>query len=112
MELWYALAAGAIAAVSLALVVLMVIGFVKGLREPYKPEEFGSGGSAYPDNRIQHVDCFGTWDGYSVPGDKEGEWKYFDSFGICQGISRNMTDGTVAHYDPFGVQIGSSKKGC
>lgn len=90
MELWYALAAGAIAVVSLVLVVLMVVGFVKGLREPYKPEEFGSGGSAYPDNRIQHVDCFGTWDGYSVPGDKEGEWK---------------------HFNWFGMQIGSSKKG-
>lgn len=111
MELWYALAAGAIAVVFLVLVVLMVIGFVKGLREPYKQEGFGSGNSDYPDNRIQHADCFGTWDGYSVPGDKEGEWKHFDSFGICQGTSRNMADGTVAHYDLFGVQIGSSKKG-
>ena len=105
------LAASAIAAVSLALVILMAIGFIKGLKEPYRPENVRTESSAYPENRIQHIDCFGTWDGYSVPGDKEGEWKYFDSFGICQGISRNMTDGTVAHYDPFGVQIGSSKKG-
>lgn len=89
MELWYALAAGAIAAVSLALVVLMVIGFVEGLREPYKPEGFGSGGSAYPNNRIQHVDCFGTWDGYSVVF-KNGEIKRYDWMGTYQGSSKQM----------------------
>lgn len=90
MELWYILAVGAIAAVSLVLVILMAIGFIKGLKEPYRPEAMSTENSAYPETRIQHVDCFGTWDGYSVPGDSEGEWKHFNS---------------------FGTQIGSSKKG-
>lgn len=84
------LAAGAIAAVSLALVILMAIGFIKGLKEPYRPENVHTESSAHPENRIQHIDCFGTWDGYSVPGDNEGERKHFAS---------------------FGTQIGSSKKG-
>ena len=102
-----------IALVSAFLFGLLIYGFIQGVKEgPHSPEYYtGSLLPELPENRIHHVDAFGTWDGYSVPGDKEGEWKHFDSFGICQGTSRNMADGTVAHYDPFGIQVGSSKKG-
>ena len=87
--------------------ILFIVGLIQGLREPYRPEEYW-GESSYRETRIQHTDCFGAWDGYSVPGEG-GEIRHYDAFGVFQGTSKK-TDRSMVHFDAFGTIIGYTKE--
>ena len=85
------IAFGFIALVSAILFGLLIYGFIQGVKEgPHSPEYYtGSLLPELPENRIQHVDAFGTWDGYSVLGEN-GEMKHYDWMGTYQGTSKRM----------------------
>lgn len=91
MKILYILAFAGIALVAITLFVLLIIGFVQGIKEGPHPPEYYNGSllPEPPEHRIQHVDTFGTWDGYSVVSEN-AEIKHYDWMGAYQGSSKQM----------------------
>lgn len=90
MNFLYILALGGIALITIALFVLMGIGFVQAFRE--KPEELPYGESLL------------------FPSSEDADEVFYDIWGIKQGYSKTDANGNKQYYDAFGTQIGRSER--
>lgn len=77
-----------LSAITIFVSTLFAVGFVQGINEPANIEGLCSGGNSLPENRIQHINCWGTWDGYTIEDD--GVLHHYDSFGKKTGTSHRM----------------------
>ena len=85
---FYVLAIILLTGVTIFVSTLFVIGIIQGTKEPVNLAGLCAGGTSLPENRIQHIDCWGTWDGYTT--EENGVLNHYDAFGNKTGTSRRV----------------------